>query len=34
MRKMGITHELIRKGVRPDDIIVIGESGEYQLKFQ
>jgi GTPase len=34
MRKMGITHEIIRKGAKPDDVIVIGESGEHHLRLQ
>jgi GTP-binding protein len=34
MRKMGIAHELIRKGAQSDDVVVIGESGEHHLKLQ
>lgn len=34
MRKMGITHDLARKGAKADDMIVIGEQGLYQLKLQ
>jgi GTP-binding protein len=34
MRKMGVTHELVRKGAKPEDTVVIGESGDYQLKLQ
>jgi GTPase len=31
MRKLGITHDLIRKGAEPDDIVVFGDSGEHQM---
>lgn len=34
MRKMGIMHDLVRKGAKSEDIIVIGEQGSYQLKLQ
>ena len=34
MRKLGIMHELERQGVKSDDIVVIGLSGEYQLTPQ
>jgi GTP-binding protein len=34
MRKLGIMHELERQGAQPDDIVVIGEVGEYQLTLQ
>jgi GTP-binding protein len=34
MKKMGISHDLIRKGAKPEDVVVIGESGEYQLELQ
>jgi len=34
MRKMGIMHELQRKGIQPDDMIIIGESGNYRLSYQ
>jgi len=34
MQKLGIMHELVRQGAQPDDIIVIGEVGEYQLTLQ
>lgn len=30
MKKLGVTHDLIRKGAKPDDVIVFGESGEYR----
>lgn len=33
MRKIGIAHELERQGVQPDDVVVIGESGEYRFPF-
>lgn len=34
MRKLGIAHELERAGIQPDDIVSIGESGEYRLSFE
>lgn len=34
MRKLGIMHELERQGAQPDDIVVVGEIGEYQLTLQ
>jgi len=34
MRKLGIMHELERAGAKSDDIVVIGEAGEYQLTLQ
>lgn len=33
MKKMGITHELIRQGVKPGDTIVIGKHGGQRLTF-
>lgn len=33
MRKLGIAHELERQGIQPDDVVVIGESGEYRMPF-
>lgn len=33
MHKLGIAHELRRAGATPEDIISIGESGEYRLRF-
>jgi GTP-binding protein len=29
LKKLGITHELVRQGAKGDDMIVIGEAGEY-----
>lgn len=34
MRKMGIVHELARKGAKADDMIIIGEQGLYSLRLQ
>lgn len=34
MRKLGIMHELERQGAKAEDIIVVGETGEYQLTRQ
>jgi GTP-binding protein len=34
MRKLGVTHELERQGAKADDIVVIGEVGEYRLTVQ
>jgi GTP-binding protein len=34
MRRLGIMHELERQGAKGDDIIVIGETGEYRLTLQ
>lgn len=34
MRKLGIMHELERQGAKSDDIVVVGEIGEYQLTLQ
>lgn len=34
MKKMGITHELVRKGVEPADIVVFGETGDYSCTFE
>jgi GTP-binding protein len=34
MRKLGVTHELERQGAKPDDVVVIGEVGEYRLSLQ
>lgn len=34
MRKMGITHDLIRKGAQPDDVIVFGEQAEYKIRLE
>lgn len=34
MRKIGIAHELVRAGAKPDDIVVIGDAGEYQLTLE
>ena len=31
MKKLGVTHELIRAGATGEDVIVFGESGEYQM---
>lgn len=33
MRKIGIAHELERQGIQADDVVVIGESGEYRMPF-
>jgi GTP-binding protein len=33
MKKLGITHEIIRAGAKDDDIVVFGEDGEYQMTF-
>lgn len=34
MRKLGVTHELERQGAKGEDIVVIGEVGEYRLSLQ
>ena len=34
MRKMGITHDLVRKGAKPEDIVVFGERGEYRMRLE
>lgn len=34
MRKIGITHELVRAGAKGEDVIVIGEAGEYRLALE
>ncbi len=34
MRKMGITHELVRKGAQPDDVIVFGDKAEYRVRLE
>lgn len=34
MRKMGIMHELERKGITVDDTVVIGTMGDYKLPYQ
>ncbi|MEO5499190.1 MAG: GTPase ObgE [Candidatus Saccharimonadales bacterium] len=34
MRKMGITHDLVRKGAQPDDVIIFGEIGEYKMRLE
>ena len=34
MHKLGIAHELRRAGAAPEDIISMGESGEYRLRFE
>lgn len=33
MKKMSITHDLVRKGAQPDDIVVFGEEGLYRMTF-
>lgn len=33
MRKLGIAHELERQGIKGEDIVSLGESGEYRLSF-
>ncbi len=33
MKKMGITHELLRQGILPDDTVVIGKHGGHRLSF-
>lgn len=33
MRRLGISHELERQGIQPDDIVSLGETGEYRLSF-
>lgn len=34
MRRIGIMHELARKGAKAHDMIVIGEEGKYQIRLQ
>lgn len=34
MKKLGITHQLARKGASAEDIIVFGERGEYRMSLQ
>lgn len=34
MHKLGIAHELRRAGAAPEDIVSLGESGEYRLRFE
>lgn len=34
MKKLGITHELIRQGAKGDDVIVISEAGDYVLTLE
>lgn len=31
MRKLGIAHELVRQGAKPDDVIFLGESGDWRM---
>ena len=33
MKKMGVTHELVRAHIKSDDIVVFGEAGEYTMTF-
>lgn len=33
MRKMGIMHELVRKGIQPGHKIIIGQKSEYHIEF-
>lgn len=33
MRKMGIMHELVRKGIQPGQKIIIGKKSEYHIEF-
>lgn len=33
MRRLGISHELERQGIQPDDIVSLGETGEYRMSF-
>ena len=33
IKKMGITHQLVRRGVENDDIVVFGKRGDYQMRF-
>lgn len=34
MRKMGITHELLRAGAKPDDVVVFGEAANYRITLE
>lgn len=34
MRKMGITHELLRAGAKPDDVVVFGEAASYRITLE
>lgn len=34
MKKMGITHDLLRKGARADDVVRFGEDGAYQMTLE
>lgn len=34
MRKIGITHQLIRQGAKGDDVVVFGEAGEYRMSLE
>ena len=34
MKKLGITHELVRMGAKGDDIVVIGDAGEYTFTLE
>lgn len=34
MRKLGVTHQLIRQGAKGDDVVVFGEAGEYRMSLE
>ena len=34
MRKMGITHELLRAGAKPGDVVVFGEAANYRITLE
>ena len=34
MKKMGVTHQLLRQDAKPDDIIIFGEAGDYRMPLE